>query len=54
MTGKHEGKAVLGYEIVLTHKRDVIELFVIGLARDIKQGDVFAAAHTLWQRSLVA
>jgi hypothetical protein len=54
MTGKHQGKAVLGYEIVFTTGTDMSELFVIGLAKDINQAAVLKAARTLWQRSLVS
>lgn len=54
MTGKHEGKAVLGYEVVFTNGADLMELFVVGLASDIDQADVLKAARTLWRRSLVA
>jgi hypothetical protein len=54
MTGKHEGKAVLGYEIVFAHNTDMMELFVIGLATDIDQAAVLKAARTLWQRSLAS
>jgi hypothetical protein len=54
MTGKHEGKAVIGYEIVFSNGADVMELFVIGLAKDINQAAVLKAARTLWRRSLVS
>lgn len=54
MTGKHEGKAVLGYEIVFSKGTDVMELLVIGLAKDIDQAAVLKAARTLWRRSLVS
>ncbi len=54
MTGKHEGKAVLGYEIVFAHNTDMMELFIIGLAKDIDQAAVLKAARTLWQRSLAS
>jgi hypothetical protein len=54
MTGKHQGKAVLGYEIVFTNGTDMLELFVIGLAKDVKQAAVLTAARTLWQRSRVS